>query len=136
MSKRRAGGRGNEDNACSPVVVKYNPGEIEEIQEMLRKKGLRKLRKQIELEESTTQEEAVNMMEETIDLVSDEEVLEHAGGEEVEEVMLIDDEDEFETDKCQAPRYLGHPSGAVDEVKGIRDKRLSLIEDGEEATNS
>ena len=103
---------------------------------MLRKKGLRKLRKQIELEESTTQEEAVNMMEETIDLVSDEEVLEHAGGEEVEEVMLIDDEDEFETDKCQAPRYLGHPSGAVDEVKGIRDKRLSLIEDGEEATNS
>ena len=79
------------------------------------------------------------MMEETIDLVSDEEVLEYADGEEVEEkeeVLLIDDEDEFETDKCQAPRYLGHPSGAVDEVKGIRDKRLSLIEDGEEATNS
>ena len=65
MSKRRAGerngGRGNEDNACSPVVVKYNPGEIEEIQEGLRGKGLRKLRKQVELEESTTQEEAVNI---------------------------------------------------------------------------
>ena len=69
-------------------------------------------------------------------LLQADDVLRDFTGEEAEEVMLIDDEDEFETDKCQAPRYLGHPSGAVDEVKGIRDKRLSLIEDGEEATNS
>ena len=57
-------------------------------------------------------------------------ILEPNSGE--EGVILLSSDEEVE----QAPRYLGHPSGAVDEVKGIRDKRLSLLNDGEKATNS
>ena len=101
-------------------------------------------RKRVELEETSTQEEAVEMMEETIiDVESDEDEPEHAGGEELENVIVIDDEEDQPVDEryptCRrtyerALEYLGRPNKALEECVGIQDERLTLFEDGKNAS--
>ena len=97
-------------------------------------------RKRVELEETSTEEEAVEMMEETIiDVESDEDEPEHAG----ENVIVIDDEEDQPVDEryptCRrtyerALEYLGHPDKAFEECLGIQDERLTLLEDGKKAS--
>ena len=82
--------------------------------------------------------------EETIiDVESDEDEPEHAGGEELENVIVIDDEEDQPVDEryptCrrtyeQALEYLGHPDQAFEECVGTQDKRLTLFEDGKNAS--
>ena len=82
--------------------------------------------------------------EETIiDMESDEDEPEHAGGEKLENVIVIDDEEDQPVDERYATssrlheralEYLGHPDKAFEECVGIQDERLTLFEDGKNAS--
>ena len=147
--KRRSGGGGNK----LKVQVFSSCLEIQDREELVHMPAMKSIaalagvkpgvtRKRVELEETSTQEEAVEMMEETIiDVESDEDEPEHAGGE--ENVIVIDDEEDQPVDEryptCRrtyerALEYLGHPDQAFEECVGIQDERLTLFEDGKNAS--
>ena len=149
--KRRSGGGGNK----LKVQVFSSCLEIQDREELVHMPAMKSIaalagvkpgvtRKRVELEETSTQEEAVEMMEETIiDVESDEDEPEHAGGEELENVIVIDDEEDQPVDERyptgsrlyeRALEYLGHPDKAFEECVGIQDERLTLFEDGKNAS--
>ena len=149
--KRRSGGGGNK----LKVQVFSSCLEIQDREELVHMPAMKSIaalagvkpgvtRKRVELEETSTEEEAVEMMEETIiDVESDEDEPEHAGGEELENVIVIDDEEDQPVDERYATssrlyeralEYLGHPDKAFEECVGIQDERLTLFEDGKNAS--